>query len=127
MARKEKGMSYSNFLRFLDVLPTIDAFTLPTARPPMSDKKFQLMYKMMFYCGLKSVECFELKKSDVDLEHYELSIRKKSGGVEKTTLPPTLSVSYGIILKISLHKDYFLHPERLQGNLVGLFLGLMQK
>jgi len=91
MVRKELGLSYSNFLKFLDALPTIDSFTSTTARPAMSAKKFQLMFKLMFYCGLRPNECFELKKSDVNLEQYELFVKRSHFSVtDKTTIPPNI-------------------------------------
>ena len=91
MVRKERGMTYQDFQKFLEVMPKIDSFTKTTAKPPMSVEKFVLMFKMMFYCGLRPEECSNLRKSDIDLDNRILLVKKsKFSQRERTTISPNL-------------------------------------
>ena len=84
-------MTYEDFLNFINCVPKIKQFHgSGRSKAPMSAESFQLLYKMMFYCALKPMETYNLKKEDVDLEKNILRVRTQNKNPTETTIPPII-------------------------------------
>ncbi len=90
MPIKETVLTHEAFGKFLDYVPRIKPFLSKYGRPPMNSYEFQMLYKLLFYCGLKTTEALRLKKEDFDLENNLLQVKSKSSGSKSTTIPPIL-------------------------------------
>jgi len=92
------GMEYTNYLTpkmfyddFLDWLVRLQPFHSETGRPPMSANQFYWGTRIQYGCGLRISEMLNLIKSDFDLEHRILTIRKpktRKKGVQYTSILP---------------------------------------
>jgi len=83
-------LTVEDFNLFINTIPNLHAFISNTGRPPMSPERFQLLFKLMFFCGLQATEVLKLTKSDFDIENQILTIKSDGEKIQKTTITPNL-------------------------------------
>jgi len=82
----EPKIFYNDFLDWLVRLPP---FHMKTGRPSMPPITFQMLFRLMYGCGLRVSEALQLTPEDFDLEHRIIRIqRAKTGRNQKTTILP---------------------------------------
>lgn len=105
MQSKETILTHDDFLKFLDYVPKIKPFGGKYGKPPMLAYEFQMLFKLLFYCALKTNEVLRLKKEDFDLENNLLKVRIKGNVSKSTTVPPILWGDVKSFLKNKQGKD----------------------
>lgn len=121
--------------KFLFWLVRLQPFINETGRPPMSADEFVRLFRLLYGCGLRVTEATQLKKSDIDLNHRLLTIRKaKTGYNQRTTiLPYDVDMMQKQLDQVS-NNDYIFNADRHiawqygknAGKLAGLQIGEIQ-
>lgn len=107
MRIKDITLTNEDFIRFISWIPKIAPFSYEkNSRAPMSAESFQLLYKLMYYCALKGVEVFKLKKKDFDLNTNLLTISAKGNKPTQTTIPPIILGDVKDFLKDKNDNDF---------------------
>lgn len=83
-------LTLEEFSLFVNTIPNLHAFISNTGRPPMTAQQFQLLFKLMFFSGLRVAEVLKLTKSDFNLEDQTLMVKSNKTKEQKTTITPNL-------------------------------------
>ena len=86
-------LSQSDFNELIRVVPNLSGYTTLHVHVKITPEQFRLLFKLMYYCGLKTNEVLGLTKSDFDLSQGSLKVKswmQSKFKPQETTIPPVL-------------------------------------
>ena len=108
MKEAENFLSSDDFEKFYSAIPKIEwiEYNYGPSRAytkGLQIRDLQVLFRLMYGCGLRVTEARELKTSDFDLENRFLFVRTQKG-IQKTTILPT---------DIQMLKDYLPKEDKI--------------
>lgn len=91
--KESQYLTQSDFNEIIRIVPNLSGYRTQHVHVKLSPEQFRLLFKLMYYCGLKTTEVLGLTKSDFDLPRRSLKIKLSTQfkyKPQETTIPPVL-------------------------------------